>query len=63
MADGNEVTLTNNQTMAQPMIIPWLRGTHSEMEGYDVHLSRLREQDSSKGVDSNTYPNQKNAAA
>jgi len=37
-------TLTNNQTIAHPMMTPWLKGTHNEIVGYDVHLSNLPEQ-------------------
>ena len=33
--------LTNNQTIAHPIMIPWLMGTHNEIVGYDVHLINL----------------------
>ena len=59
------VSLTNSQIIAHPMIIPWLKGAHSEMEGYDVHLVALRMNKiaSQRIRSSATYPNQKNTAA
>ena len=58
-----KVTPTNNQTIAHPMMIPWLMGTHNEIVGYDVHLGKLHEQHSPKIGISTTHPNQKNATA